>query len=392
MRKAESVQSGNAVENGRKRRLRRLIHVFAAWLAVLLIIAAALFTGLKLVAAMGKNRLHGDVSSGGPVLPDMEEAVQSGSAELAQGAEDEAEKTSGGDGISEEITVWKEGWVRYDGSIYEYNDDILTFLVMGIDKSEEVTESANATDGGQSDGLFLVIANPDLREIQILAVNRDTMTEILMPGIAADGSTMTTTAQIAVQHGFGDGREESCELTVEAVSKLLYGLPIHGYLSVNYGALPVLNDALGGIEVTMSQDLSVMYEDWTVGAVVTLKGIQARDFVQWRDTSEFESARMRLTRQKEYMTAFAEKAIEETKKDIQLPVTLYKKVKNYIVTDLSIDEITYLAGELSGYRFGEIYTLEGETKMGEKFEEFYPDRKAMRELIIRLFYREVVPD
>lgn len=375
------MQSGNAVGNGRKRRLRRHIHVFAAWLAVLLIIVAALFTGLKLVAEMGKNRLRGNASSGGPVLPDMEETVQSGSA-----------KTSGGDGISEETAVWKEGWVRYSGRIYEYNDDILTFLVMGIDKSEEVTESANATDGGQSDGLFLVIANPDLREIQILAVNRDTMTEILMPGISADGGTMTTTAQIAVQHGFGDGREESCELTVEAVSKLLYDLPIHGYLSVNYGALPVLNDALGGIEVTMSQDLSVMYEDWTEGAVVTLKGIQARDFVQWRDTSEFESARMRLTRQKEYMKAFAEKAIEKTKKDIQLPVTLYKKVKNYIVTDLSIDEITYLAGELSGYRFGEIYTLEGETKMGEKFEEFYPDRKAMRELIIRLFYREVVPD
>lgn len=363
----------------RRRKLNVLLTRLAVFAVVVVIIGTVFYTGAKIVMAMGKNSLFKNVDSQGPVL---DPETETGDGENG---------TPSGDG-DEEYVAWKEGWVRHNGKVYEYNNDILTFLVMGIDKSEEVSESKDATDGGQSDGLFLTIINPDLQEIQILAINRDTMTEIQMYGFGEGDDVLTTTAQIAVQHGFGDGRELSCELTVDAVSKLLYNLPIHGYLSINYGALPVLNDALGGIEVTMSQDLSVMYKDWKVGAVVTLKGIQARDFVQYRDTTQFESARMRLSRQKEYMTAFAAKAIDETKKDITLPVTLYGKVKKYIVTDLSIDEMTYLASELSGYHFGEIYTLEGETREGLQFEEFYPDKAAMRDMIIRLFYREVATD
>lgn len=53
------------------------------------------------------------------------------------------------------------------------------------------------------------------------------------------------TAQIAIQHGYGDGKELSCELTRDAVSSLLYELPIHGYAAVNMAAIPELNDALG---------------------------------------------------------------------------------------------------------------------------------------------------
>jgi len=37
----------------------------------------------------------------------------------------------------------------------------------------------------------------------------------------------------------------------------------------------------------------------------------------------------------------------------------------------------------------QIYTLAGDTQMGEKFEEFYPDKKALKELMIEVFYREV---
>lgn len=76
-----------------------------------------------------------------------------------------------------------------------------------------------------------------------------------------------------------------------------------------------------------------------------------------------------------------------------LPITLYQAFQPYIVTDLSVDEITYLATVVSGYSFdpAAIYTLEGSTVRGEKFEEFYPDQAALKDLIIRLFYREIDP-
>lgn len=85
------------------------------------------------------------------------------------------------------------------------------------------------------------------------------------------------------------------------------------------------------------------------------------------------------------------KAIAATKEDITLPLDLYGRLKQYIVTDVATDEVAYLASELIHYSFEQdaVYTLEGVTEMGEKHEEFYPDPQAMKDLMIRLFYREV---
>lgn len=286
---------------------------------------------------------------------------------------------------------WEEGWIRYDGKVYEYNDDILTFLVLGIDKMEKVSANPDKVSGGQSDAIFLLVMDTGAKQINLVGVNRDTMVNVRMVGIGANGEDIIAPAQLAVQHGFGDGMEGSCELTREAVSELFYNLPIHGYVSFNMGGIPDLNDAIGGVDVVVLEDLTKQNEDWKQGTQVRLEGMDAFWYVKWRDTTVYESARGRLARQKQYLGAFGNKAISATKKDIRLPVALYGKLKDYTVTDITIDEIAYLAGELANYSFDidAIYTLEGTTEMGEEFEEFYPDKDALKDLMIRLFYREV---
>ena len=74
-----------------------------------------------------------------------------------------------------------------------------------------------------------------------------------------------------------------------------------------------------------------------------------------------------------------------------LPVSVYQKLSKYMVTDITVDEISYLASEYVGYSLDKngIYSLEGETKMGEISEEFYPDEDALVDLMVRIFYREV---
>lgn len=297
-------------------------------------------------------------------------------------------------GIEEEdmpTPKWQEGWVRHDGKVYEYNDDILTFLFLGIDKMDKVSPNPDLVSGGQSDAIFLVVADTAAKDISLVGVNRDTMVDICMVGIGDDGEDIIFPAQLAVQHGFGDGMEGSCQLTEEAVSKLFYDLPIHGYVSFNMGGIAELNDAIGGVELEILEDMPKVYENWTKGTQVRLEGMDAFWYVKYRDTTIFESARGRLARQKQYLGVFSKQAIAATKKDITLPVTLYGTLKDYIVTDLSIDEMTYLASELVNYRFDidEIYTLEGTTITGERFEEFYPNKDALRDLIIKVFYREV---
>lgn len=356
----------------RRRHIRKVIRVCMAWVLAIVIVAALLALGVILLRAVGGRSLRDKVDHNAPVISMDDGEIQ------------EVENQTG--------TVWKEGWVRHNGKIYEYNENILNFLVLGIDEMGTVKEATTGMDGGQSDAIFLVIANPDNKSIKLLAINRDTMTQIRRYGMGEAGEDLWMYAQIAVQHGFGDGKELSCELSRDAVSALLYDMPIHGYAAINMGAIPQLNDALGGVDVTvLSDDLLFLNKKWTQGTELHLEGMDAYWYVKGRDIKRAESNLGRLARQKQYLSTFIQKAISEVKRDITLPVTLYQELNKYMVTDISLDEVTYLAGELLSYHFdsNDIYTLEGTTVMGEAHEEFYPDKDAMKELVIQLFYREV---
>lgn len=367
----------------RRRRRRKVLSILISWIFVILVIIVILIGVVAAVRAIGGNRLRNKAGANRPnlVIEDTTTPTQTPSAlEQAQG------------GTEQEEVEWQEGWVRHNGKIYEYNDEIMTFLIMGIDKYSEVAESQGQTDGGQADAIFLVVADGNAKDIKIVAINRDTMTEIDCYGYGDyEGYGQTMTAQLATQHGFGDGKEISCELTRNTVSELFYDLPIHAYAAINMQAIANINDAIGGVEVTVLEDLTKVNKTWKTGTPITLKGKDAFYYVKWRDTGLFESNRGRLARQKQYLSAFVQKAKQEIQKDITLPVTLYGELSKYMVTDIKADEVAYLAVELLDYSFDtdNIYTLEGETVMGDKYEEFYPDQDALKDLMIEIFYREV---
>jgi len=344
-----------------------IVSIFAIVLLVMVLIGLIIYGGIRAMMASGEKKLREiTVYHAMPLETDVESGPEEGQD-------------------------WEEGWIRYNGGVYEYNEDILTFLLLGIDKMDKVAPNPDKVSGGQADAIFLLAADPDTKQISLIGVNRDTMTDIRMVGVANDGEDIIYNAQLAIQHGFGDGMEESCELTRDAVSELFYQLPIHGYASFNMGGVAVLNDALGGVELAvMGEDMTGFKPEWTEGAWVELKGTDAFEYVHYRDPDLFESSRLRLERQRQYLAVFGQKAVEATKKDLMLPVTLYNNLKDYVVTDIDMDEIAYLAGELAGYQFSadHVYTLEGTTRKGE-FEEFYPDKKALKELIIQVFYRQV---
>lgn len=365
---------------GRKgRRVRHIRTTIMAWGLFLCVIALVAFAGFEIFTSLGYRSLKKHANSTGPQIV-MEEGEES--------TEEESEPE-----VEEPGVEWQSDWVKFEGKVYDYNEDILTFLFLGIDKDGKVKPSKNGYSGGQSDVIFLAVVNPDIKGFSLIGINRDTMVEVFMPGMGPDGTDISKTGQIATQHGFGDGMEYSCELARDAVSKLFYDLPIHGYLAFNRGGIVALNDALGGVTVTIPEDMTNVKKSWKEGAEVTLKGRDAYNFICSRDEEEFESARKRLARQKQYISVAAKQTLEGTKKDITLPLTLYQAFQPYIVTDLSVDEISYLATKISDYSFdgNEIYTLEGETGVGEKFEEFYPDKKALKRLMFQIFYREVDP-
>lgn len=291
----------------------------------------------------------------------------------------------------EEVSTWQEGWVKYNDQVYAYNEDILTFLIMGIDKTKDVKEVAEGTDGGQADALFLVVLNPHDNSLSVIGINRNAMTDVSV--YDNNGAFVNTIkAQIAIQHGFGNGMEESCEYQVNAVQHLFYEMPIHGYAAINMSAIGSLTDMVGGVDVIALED--VKSGGNTVikkGEEVHLEGDLAFVYIHNRDTTEFGSADHRLERQKQFITTYLQKVKQKTSQDISFPISIYQEIAPQTVTDLTVDEMTYLVSIAKDYSFDEnhLYTLKGETKQGDVFEEFYVDETDLFELILKIFYEPV---
>lgn len=351
-----------------KKKKKKRKKILIAVLCEAAILFAVIFTALQIVRAVGKSSLQSRAEAAPELMP-----VQ-------------AQETL----TEEEQQKWQEGWVKYQDTIYAYKEDILTFLIMGIDKNSDVEEEAEGTNGGQADALFLAVMDPREKSIKVIGINRNTMTDIDVYN--EEGAYMTTvSAQVAVQHGFGNGMEESCERQVKAVRKLFYNLPVHGYAAINMSAIPTINDAVGGVEIAVLEDLTKKDKSLVEGETVHLMGESAFWYVKYRDTNIFGSADRRLERQKQYLKEFIGAAKGAIKKKPTAAIELYQAVAGQMVTNVSMDEVAYLAPLLAEYQFrsDNFYMPEGETVMGDQFEEFYVDENALYEMILDVFYEEV---
>lgn len=352
-----------------KKRKRKVVALTV--LAAITGLLAAAFAAFLIVGAIGKANLRSNVIAA-PKLENAPVVIELQPTE-------------------EEAAGWKEGWVKYNGQIYAYNEDILTFLIMGIDKNRDVKEVEEGTNGGQADALFLVVLNPHDNSLSVIGINRNTMTDI---SVYDDNGAYVNTikAQIAVQHGFGNGVEESCEYQVNAVQHLFYEMPVHGYAAINMSAIGPLTDMVGGVDVVALEDIksgnSTVIKE---GEEVHLEGDLAFAYIHNRDTKEFGSADHRLERQKQFITTYLQKVKQKTKEDIGFPISVYQSIAPQTVTSLTVDEMTYLVSIAKDYSFDEnyLYTLKGETKQGDVFEEFYVDETDLFELILKVFYEPV---
>lgn len=281
---------------------------------------------------------------------------------------------------------WQEGVISYNGKKYIYNTSIKTYLFMGIDKAGKVTEAENGQKGGQSDAMFLLVENGKEKTMSIIAINRNTMTGIDVYN--EEGHYLGQyTLQICLQHGYGDGMRISCLRSVEAVSRLFFNLPISGYMSMNMDAIPILNDAVGGVTVEVMNDLesSGMGVSLKQGETVTLDGNEAYVYLRSRDVNVFDSASMRLERQKQYITEFLAQAGKTAGKDEKFAMRLYDSITDYLVTSIDFAGLVE-KGLKYEINTSNIYTVPGETVMGEKYEEYHVDDDALYEMILEIFY------
>lgn len=372
--KNEATDVTNSIEKNKTAKKKKNLLLTVIFLMIaLLILAGFVLWGIANIS--GKSNLYNKASSEGPIL----EAIQS-------------EETSNVE--SEKDITWKKGWIRYNDEIYQYNEDILTFLVMGIDKTSEVKVLESGVDGGQADLIMLAVFNPHTKTTSLITINRNTMTTIDVYD-EKGGYMGSGPGQICLQHGYGDGATLSCERMEKAVSNLFYNLPIHGYFSINMGAIKAINSAVGGVTMTFDEDFNANLDGVSVSIPKgehTFTDDEAHVYIRYRDHAEFDSATTRLNREKKYMAAFLSKLKEETAKDITVPLKVYNELSPYIVTDINTSEMTYMVSNTHNYKFdfNNIYSLEGTTVIGKtEHEEFNYDPDHLYDMIIKIFYEKV---
>lgn len=265
--------------------------------------------------------------------------------------------------------------------------DVETLLVMGIDDYGAMAGSESYNNSNQVDFLMLYLRDKNSGESAAIHLNRDTMTDINVLGVTGE-SAGTRYAQLALAYTYGRGEQDSCRNTVQAVSRLLYGMEIDKYIAVTMNAVPIMNDWAGGVELEVMSDLTSIDPEWFAGETVTLMGEDALAYVRTRKGLDDSSNINRMERQRQYAAAWLKTAqpyLENTEAVADLVIQL----EDYHYSDCTVDELTHYAEGMRGTTSIPAAELPGEAVVGEAFMEYYVDEEALQQLVLDMFYTPV---
>jgi len=263
---------------------------------------------------------------------------------------------------------------------------IETLLILGLDKYNYSIKNDGYNNDQQADFLLLLVFDNEKKQCSAIQINRDTMVDMNVLGVAGE-KIDSVNKQIALAHTYGNGKEISCRNTAEAVSELLYNIKIDHYASLTMDSVSILNDAVGGVTVKVLDDFSGIDDALIKDREVTLFGEQALTYVRTRYGLEDSSNDNRMKRQHQYMKALYEKLLSKSSANENFFSETSLKISESLVSDCSLNSLQKLFDKFSAYEFTEIFSFQGDFKLGEKFMEFYPHEDSVKKTVIDLFYK-----
>jgi len=286
----------------------------------------------------------------------------------------------------------EDGVLTHNGQDYVYKNNIETFLVLGLDKYEGAGSAESHESGVQADFIMLFVFDNDRKQSTAIQINRDTMTKINklgVGGVEVDSSI----AQIALAYNYAsDNDKVKCRNVKDSVECLLNGIKVDHYLSLTMDAVPASCDLVGGVEVTVLDDFTGIDDALVEGEKVTLSGEQALRYVRTRYGLEDSTNSTRMARQQQYINALYEKINANIEADDEFLVKLVEKMDDYVVYDSSDQRMLSFAEKFDDYEFLGIREIEGESKLGDEFVEFYPDEESVWNIVIDMFYTPKMND
>ncbi|WP_297131240.1 LCP family protein [uncultured Eubacterium sp.] len=284
--------------------------------------------------------------------------------------------------------------ITYKGHRYSYNENVVSFAFMGIDQRDML--SKNDTDFvGCADADVVVAVDTADGTVKVINIPRDTMVDV---DVYNDTGVFLSTdnVQLCLAYAYGDGKTKSCENVTKAISRILYNVPINKYFALDLEGVAPINDAIGG--VTLEAQYSVPDKGIVKGQIVTLKGDMAEAYIRTRDMDYLEASLNRSARIEQYVKAFAQQLIPAVKSDFGIISDLYNTASKYSRTNITLNNVTYLASTVleKGVESFETYTITGkmtETKHTKYPDavvaEFTPDEESVMQIVLDTYYTQI---
>ena len=295
-----------------------------------------------------------------------------------------------GDALHSGVTL------TYQGEERRVRPYIHTLLLLGIDQFSEADTAeesgwnfsfAAPRNNTQADFIALLVFDLKARTVTPIQLNRDTMCNV--PYLSLNGNVLGTQfEQLALAHNAGSGKEDSCRYVAAVVSDLLMGARVDHFLSLNMDAVPLVNDMVGGVTLTMDEDyISESANGLSLhkGDVVELKGADALSFLRMRRHDRVDANAARMGRHRLYLDAFAKQAKAASRQNPDLIADSFDELTPYMFTDLDLNSYSDHLYWLSYFDILPVQSPEGDYRMGQEWAEFYPDEASLWQLLKAAF-------
>ncbi len=287
------------------------------------------------------------------------------------------------------VEIEDEDTITYNGKKYVLNKNIVSTLVMGIDR-DNVNQNFGAGNNGQADVVFVATIDTKTKNTNIIPISRETMVDVNL--YTSDGQYAgTKTEQLCLAYAYGNTAEESSKNVMTSVKRLLYGINISSYVTIEMDGVGKLTDMLGGIELTCLEDSTNSKYLFKKGQKLNLNSNTALAYIQFRG-DDAEANQRRMQRQKQFLSALMNKTGNTIMSDFSNLSKYYNSLSPYFSTNVSFAQITYLAQNCLTMNFGDALnynTIDGELKQGDEWVEFYADKDSLLQTVIDVFYTPV---
>lgn len=277
--------------------------------------------------------------------------------------------------------------MEHEGQTLHYRENEITnYLIIGLDQ-ESVNKISTHQRGGQAD--FLVVLSIDRmdRSITPIMLDRDAMVEMQTYGVFGDPSG-TRVMQLCLAQAYSGVNTSGSVNTVNTVEKLLMGIDIHHYVVMDMTAIPMVNDALGGVEVTLYDDFTVFDPAMKKGATMRLMGKQAEFFVRGRMTVADGSNASRMARQQQYLSGLLVQFRRTAKGDQGKLHEIFKLLDGHMLSDTTINTLLHDINAYDDYEWNAMRILSGDHKIDQYgFAEFWVDEAALKRLVADIWFQ-----